>query len=52
MAETRTTFSKKQIKEYGEFHNLVPINVEAMVINMMRLEGMIQDLQIDMKLMK
>lgn len=46
MAETKTKFSKDQIKVYGEIHNLFPLNVEAMIAHMMRLEGMIQELAI------
>ena len=52
MAETNTKFSKEQIKQYGDMHNLFPINVEAMIANMMRLEGYIQDLQAEISLLK
>lgn len=52
MSETNTKFSKEQIKAYGEMYNLFPINVEAIIANMMRLEGYIQDLQAELSLMK
>ena len=52
MSETNTKFSKEQIKAYGEMYNLFPLNCEAMIANMMRLEGYIQDLQADLSLMK
>jgi predicted nuclease of restriction endonuclease-like (RecB) superfamily len=46
MSETNTKFTKKQIETYWEIHNLIPSNNEAMIANMMRLEGMIQELAI------
>lgn len=52
MAETKSKFSKEQIKAYWDTHNLFPLNVEAMIANMMRLEGMVQDLQAEVSLMK
>lgn len=52
MAETKSKFTKEQIKQYGDTHNLFPLNVEAMIANMMRLEGMIQDIQEEVSLMK
>lgn len=39
MAETKSKFSKEQIKQYGDTHNLFPLNVEAMIANQMRLEN-------------
>lgn len=50
MSETNTKFSKEQIKAYGEMHNLFPLNVDAMIANIMRLEGMIQELQAELSL--
>ena len=52
MAETKSKFTKEQIKTYGDIHNLFPLNVEAMIANMMRLEGMIQELQAEVSLLK
>lgn len=52
MAETQTKFTPEQIKAYGDMYNLFPLNYEAMIANMMRLEGMIQDIQADLSLMK
>lgn len=61
MSETNTKFSKEQIKAYGDMYNLFPsrsegyailTDNEAMIANMMRLEGMIQDLQVEVSLMK
>jgi hypothetical protein len=46
MSETNTKFTKEQIETYGELHNLIPSNNEAMIANMMRLEGMIQEIAI------
>lgn len=52
MAETKSKFSKEQIKAYWEMHNLFPLNVEAMIANAMRLEGMVQELQAEISLLK
>lgn len=52
MSETNTKFTPEQIKVYGEMYNLFPLNHEAMIANMMRQEGMIQDLQAEVSLMK
>lgn len=52
MSETNTKFTPDQIKTYGEMYNIFPLNSEAMIANMMRLEGMIQDLQAELSLMK
>lgn len=52
MSETNTRFTKEQIEKYGEMYNLFPSNTEAMIANMMRLEGMIQELQAEISLLK
>lgn len=52
MSETNTKFTKNQIETYWELHNLIPSNNEATIANMMRLEGMIQELQAEISLMK
>jgi hypothetical protein len=46
MSETNTNFTKEQIETYWELHNLIPSNNEAMIANMMRIEGMIQEIAI------
>jgi len=52
MAETITKYTKEEINQYAEMYNLIPSNNLATIANMMRLEGMIQEIQAELSLMK
>jgi hypothetical protein len=52
MPEIKTKLSEEQITAYEEMYNLNPHNNRATIVNMMRLEGMIQELQAEISLMK